>query len=210
MESGLPTIGAGGQVILPGTITLRPTPYRYAVLIERAKQLISLAQQIEAAFLSTLEKRDAEFYNVLKARQEARLSRAGVRLQELRLREAEDGVNLAELQRERAQIQENHFSSLLEGDRNAYEILALAFLYESLRAPDSVSFDKTGPSVSVSPSGKLQTLANIFSMMASHERLRQDWKFQANLARQDIRIGSQQVRIAEDHVRVVGQERHIA
>ena len=210
VESGLPTIGAGGQVILPGTITLRPTPYRYAVLIERAKQLISLAQQIEAAFLSTLEKRDAEFYNVLKARQEARLSRAGVRLQELRLREAEDGVNLAEPQRERAQIQENHFSSLLEEDRNAYEIVALAFLYASLQAPDSVSFDKTGPSVSVSPSGKLQTLANIFSMMVSHERLRQDWKFQANLARQDIRIGSQQVRLAQDHVRIVGQERNIA
>jgi hypothetical protein len=110
VESGLPAIGAGGQIILPGTIILRPISYRYAVLIERAKQLVSLAQRIEAAFLSTLEKRDAEFYNLIKARQEARLARAGVLLQELRVREAEDGVKLAELQRERAEIQENYYT----------------------------------------------------------------------------------------------------
>src|SRR5262249_25533227 len=43
----------------------RPTPYRYSVLIDRAKNLVSIAQQVEQAFLAALEKRDAEVYNRL-------------------------------------------------------------------------------------------------------------------------------------------------
>jgi len=47
------------------TVTRRPTPYRYPVLIERAKQLTATAGQIEASFLSMLEKTDAEHYSLL-------------------------------------------------------------------------------------------------------------------------------------------------
>ena len=34
---GLPAIGAGGQLVLPGVAILQPSLYRYPVLIERAK-----------------------------------------------------------------------------------------------------------------------------------------------------------------------------
>src|SRR5258708_9542995 len=37
--SGLPVIGPGGQLTLPGTTVLNPTLYRYPTLIERATQL---------------------------------------------------------------------------------------------------------------------------------------------------------------------------
>jgi hypothetical protein len=37
------------------------------VLVERAKQLVNIAQEIENAFLSTLEKRDPEYYQLLRA-----------------------------------------------------------------------------------------------------------------------------------------------
>ena len=208
--SGLPQIGTGGQLILPGAISFPATPYRYAVLIDRAKQLISIAQQIEASFLSALEKLDAESYNLLKARQDIQLTRAGVRLQDLRVREAESGVTLAELQRERSQIQVDHFQDLLDEGLIFYEQAALGFLLDSLRVPDSVSVGLTGPSFTVSPSGKLQTLANISSTLASYERRKQEWQFQEKLAQQDVRIGTQQIRIAEDRVRVVGQERAIS
>src|SRR5205807_2646848 len=40
--SGLPAIGSGGQLLLPGTATLHPTSYRYSTLIDRAKQLVGL------------------------------------------------------------------------------------------------------------------------------------------------------------------------
>ena len=41
--------------------------------------------------LAALEKRDAEHYQVLKANQDVQLTRQGLRLQELRVKEAEDG-----------------------------------------------------------------------------------------------------------------------
>ncbi|MCI0423112.1 MAG: hypothetical protein L0312_28455, partial [Acidobacteria bacterium] len=215
VESGLPAIGAGGQIVLPGTLVFSPTPYRYSTLIERAKHLVALAQQIEAAFLSALEKRDAEFFQLLRARQEVRLAHAGVRLQELRVKEAEEGVTLAQLQRERAQIQVDHFTDLLSEPVSFLEAASLAALTLSLLAPDTVSVsvgipDGVNISTSFSPSGKLQTQANILSTLASYERREQGWRFERDLARQDVRIGNQQMKIARDHVRVVGQERLIA
>jgi hypothetical protein len=53
----LPVASDGGRL-------LRPTPYRYGVLIERAKNLVGIGQQVEQAFLAALEKRDAETYNL--------------------------------------------------------------------------------------------------------------------------------------------------
>lgn len=94
--SGLPVAGQNGQIILPGTSTIRPTLYRYVVLIERAKQLVQLAAQIEAVLLASLEKGADAAYNLLKARQELGLARANVQLQSLRLTQSEHGITLAE------------------------------------------------------------------------------------------------------------------
>jgi hypothetical protein len=41
-NTGLPSIGSGGQLVLPGTVTVLPSLYRYPALIERAKQLVQL------------------------------------------------------------------------------------------------------------------------------------------------------------------------
>lgn len=119
--SGLPAIGAGGQLVLPGIATLQPSLYRYPVLIERAKQLVQLAAQIEGAFLSALERRDAEAHTLLQARQQVGLAQAGVRLQDLRVGEANDGVRLAELQQQRAQIQTETYQDWLDTGANEYE-----------------------------------------------------------------------------------------
>lgn len=112
--SGLPLIGAGGQLLLPGAFLLKPTQYRYKLLIERTKELVHLAAQIEAAMLASLEKRDAEAYQVLKARQELQMAQAGVRLQNLRVTEANDGVQLATLQRDSAQSQVDSYQEWLD------------------------------------------------------------------------------------------------
>ena len=109
-------IGVAGQLILPGAFSIQPTQYRYRVLVERTKQLVGIAQQMEATFLSLLEKADAERYTLLRARQDARMARAGVRLQDLRVQESENGVTLAAIQQERALIQKEHFAMLLQGD----------------------------------------------------------------------------------------------
>jgi hypothetical protein len=212
--TGLPVIGAGGNLVLPGTTVFRPTPYRYAALIERAKQLVQLAMQVEAVLLSALEKRDAEAYSMLKARQEVRLARAQVRLQDLRVKEAQDGVTLAELQQDRAEIQFKHFDDLLRMPISALEGAGLALMAAAVGAElaaASAHFSKIEIGSGFSSLAQaLSTTANIINVSASYERRAEEWRFQKELAQQDIRIGAQQVKIANDHVRVTEQERVIA
>jgi hypothetical protein len=56
----------------------------------------------------------------------------------------------------------------------------------------------------------LQTVSSLLSMQAGFERRLQEWDFQRSLAAQDLAIADQQIQIAQDHVRVVAQERVIA
>jgi hypothetical protein len=131
--TGLPTIGAGGQLLLPGVVRLQPTLYRYQVLIERAKQLVQLAGQIESALLTSLEKRDNEAFTLLKARQELGLVQAGIRLQSLRIKEANNGTKLAELRKKRTEIQVQNYTAWIESDLNQYEQEMIA-AYEDLES----------------------------------------------------------------------------
>lgn len=104
VESALPSMGAGGQINMAGVTRIRPTQYRYPVLVDRAKQLTNLAQQTEASFFNSLQSLGQETYSLLKARQDVELSREGVKLQTLRVTESEGGVALAESQLERTTI----------------------------------------------------------------------------------------------------------
>ncbi|NOT56073.1 MAG: hypothetical protein HOP18_15855 [Deltaproteobacteria bacterium] len=231
--ASVPTIGNGGQFILPGVVALRPTPYRYPVLIERAKQLVTIAQQIEAAFLAALEKRDAEAYTLLKARQDMQLSHAGVQLQDLRVKEAEGGVKLAGLQQQRSQIQADYFQGLLNEGLIGLEEVAIGFmigaaglqtlaagLYTAQAVHSGIKAGLTlgllgDPASSAaqalsSLATAASTTASILSTYASYERRAQEWEFQKTLALQDIRIGAQHFKLAEDHVYVVEQEHSIA
>ena len=103
-----PVIDSNGQIVLPTTTTRQPTPYRYTALIARAKELVNIAQQMEAAFLSTLEKRDVEQYTLLQAGNHLELAKATVELQSRRVDEAAHGETLATLQRDRAENSEKY------------------------------------------------------------------------------------------------------
>jgi hypothetical protein len=232
--SGLPAIGAGGQLVLPGTATLRPTLYRYSAIVERAKQLAHLAGQIESALLAALEKRDAEYYSLMKARQDVQLARAEIVLQDLRVTEAKDGVALARLQQQRAQIQADHYEALIEENLTILEQLAIGFMVASgvlqlaasglylAAAVQQLTFTPVNKEFSISGglsstaaaasslAGAASTTSSILSTYASYERRKQDWEFQRTLAEHDVQIGAQQVDLAEDRVRVVGQERRIS
>src|SRR5262249_50247963 len=83
----------------------QPTPYRYASLIDRAKQLNQLAQQVENSYFAALQQQDAESYNLLKANQDLELAGANLDLQALQVSEALDGVTQATDQKARAQTQ---------------------------------------------------------------------------------------------------------
>src|SRR5262249_48842213 len=76
-----PALGPRAHPTPQSPTPLPPTPYRYSALIERAKQLVTLSQQVETAFLSALQQKDTEAYNLLKARQDLDLAQANVTLQ---------------------------------------------------------------------------------------------------------------------------------
>jgi Tc toxin complex TcA C-terminal TcB-binding domain len=214
MQTGMPSIGSGGQLLLPGLVALAPTPYRFSVLIERAKQLAQLAQQAESAMFEAIQMGDAERYSALKARQDLALAQAGVKLQTLRIHEAQSGIVLTQLQQERAQIEINQYQEWLSAGMNTFEELALGMMIVAIAhnvSAAAAAFATYQYSAGFSSGGQaFSGLASVFQMMASHERQKDQWRFQRNLAQQDLRIAAQQYYIAQDQLRVVTQEHAIA
>lgn len=235
--SAMPAIGPGGQLIVSTRITPPPVPYRYEFLIERAKQLANMAAQMEAAVLSALERKDIESYNLLKARQDVRLARAGVKLQNLRLRQTHDEVKLAEFQQESAQIQARTYQEWLAAGLNQWEnrmidayhrgavaqTMAAYFdagaqMYQAAASATAwgapaafmVSLMAMGRYMASSVAIQAETSAQVATVWAGYERRAQEWQLQSELAQQSIRIGDQQIKIANDGVNIVHQEVNIA
>jgi hypothetical protein len=161
--NGFPTVSTGGQLQVAGVVKLPPSLYRYQVLIERAKQMIQLTIQMEAGFLSAIEKRDNEAYtkafSLLKARQELGLAHAGIQLQNVRLTEAIDGVMLSVLQQTRAQVQIDHYQNLLAADVSHKEQLALDLLENAAKDLNESSDLQTGATVATGVSGIISGIA---------------------------------------------------
>ncbi|HBP87444.1 MAG TPA: hypothetical protein PKK23_10690 [Nitrospirales bacterium] len=218
--SGMPLIGADGQLILPGLLTFQPTPYRFEILLSRAKELVQLAGNIEGSMLSAIQRRSEELYKVLTARQDIQLTKAGVQLQDFRLQEAEGGVELAELEGQRTQFQVDHYNELMNENFSTLEEVSMALqitIAGGYLAAALALISPFGPGGAEAAAKALEYTAksveattNILSQYASFERRRQEWEFQRDLAEFALDINAQQVTIAKDHVRVVGQERRIA
>ncbi len=130
--SALQAVVTGGVAVPSRRSGLRPTPYYYAVLIERAKQLVAIAQQVEAAYLSALERTDAENYGRLEAGHALDLAWTNVDLQRLREKEAAGGEELANRQRARADAEELGYQSWIAVGRLAAEE-ALVQNYKDMR-----------------------------------------------------------------------------
>ena len=104
---------AGIRVNLPlasGPVTVfLPSQYRYAVLVERAKNFVGIAQQVASAFLSALEQRETETYSVFQANHDIEVARSSITLTDLKIADADINVVSAELQQEKAQVQFDHY-----------------------------------------------------------------------------------------------------
>src|SRR5262249_36626677 len=156
------------------------------------------AAQMEAALLAALEKHDAESYSLLKAAQDVELAGATVDLQDLRVKEAKDGVTLAGLQKQRAQIQVGHYEELISEGTSDREIASTVLGVVG----SVVSGADTG-------GGLFTGFGSLFGQIASQERREQEWILQRNLAQQDEVIAGQQITIAQDQVAVATQEQRI-
>ena len=222
--TGLPTLSSTGQLVRSTRLVVPATPFRYAYIMERARNLVALAQQTESSLLSALEKRDAEAYNQLKARQDIAVSQATVQLQTLRVTEAEDGVDLSGLQLERSQIMETQYDQWLSDGLNSYEIAQLQAITIAAEAKviaaiasgtnffgEIASGGGDGVKAAANAVAAVaDAVAQISGLQASYQRRAQEWSFQRNLAAQDIKINQQQIKISNDQLKVVGQEKRIS
>jgi hypothetical protein len=221
-----------GRAVNSGPLV--PTQYRYATLIDRAKQLVTLAQQIEASFLASLEKRDAEAYSMLKARQDLDLSSSHLTLQDLRVTEAADGLQLARIQQQKSQLAVDHYQGLLNDDLSASEMLSLGFMWGQfgLQTAAAVGYTAAAGAETLTAIATLGLFAgsalekgaqafgaaaaaagvqaSIQDKIASYERRKEEWQYQRDQGRKDKEITDQQYKIAYDQQQVVLQEQKIA
>jgi hypothetical protein len=200
-----------GQAAGPSALAPRqPTPFRFSVLISRAKELVQYASQLEAALLAALEKKDNEEYTLLRAQQDVALAAANVDLQNLRVTEAGHNVDLAALQRAHAELQADHFEDELEfDDADRLEIAGIIataagqFLGGLVPGQDGIP-------VIGAVAGAFNAAGTIASGFSAREQRRRDLEFQLAVARQDEAIGTQQVELANDQFDITLQERRIA
>jgi Tc toxin complex TcA C-terminal TcB-binding domain len=203
---------AGDILDLEQFIPSTPPPiYRYSFLLERAKYLVSVAQQLEGSMLAAIEKGEEAEYSLMKAKQDVRLERSNVVLQNLQVKESEDGQTLAMKQKDRAEFQRSHFDGLLDEGQSRLEILA--GVLTGVSAALSVGAASTGADWNARLSAGAQaasSTSSLLSMQASFQRRAQEWKFQSALAGYDVDLASVGVDIASDRVAITEQERDIA
>jgi hypothetical protein len=104
---------------------VRPTPYRFKVLIERAKQLAAQAQNFESQYLSAIERGEGEAEKLMRENFISEIAGQTVTLRQLGEREAKTGKGLAELQRSRSQIQADRYQGWLSTGQNENERLQM-------------------------------------------------------------------------------------
>jgi peptidoglycan hydrolase-like protein with peptidoglycan-binding domain len=233
VASGLPSIGSGGQLLLPGAVVIQPTPYSYSVLLARAKQLAQTAAQMEASMLSALQQQDQATYDELQARQNLAVANATVQLQSLTATQATDGVTLAQLQQQQTQITTDHWQQMLGSDVAGLEQSAITAMQVERGLQVASAFESgqaaiaSGLSVSTllnsgkdalssiasalsSAAGAAGTTGQIDQANASLEVQQDDWQYQYQMGVQSGVIAAQQIADAEDQVRIAAQQLSIS
>jgi hypothetical protein len=235
--AGLAKIHAGLDIgglaaVSDGADSFLPSHYRYAALIERAKALVSTAQQVESAYLSALERADAESYNLLQAGHDLRIAAASVDLQEVKVAGADIGVKLAVAQRKKSEDLVAALGRRLSGGLNSFERRQLDSLVSAKQLSRQASFFGTMGSVfgavstmaaggMINPynlvaeykSGQAELAvqdARIAEVRAGFARRQEEWVLQRAQAAADVAIGAQQVELAVNQRELAVRERHIA
>lgn len=228
-SSGLQFIGSSGTMALPLNPSFKPSQYKFDFLIDRAKQLANIAQQMESMMLAALEKFDAETYSALQAKQQLKVAREQVKLGNLQVHRAEQEKEVADAQFEKADFMEGHFKNLISEGLIGTEHAALGLLVSSslLSSLASVQFIASSSAKTLSGffaptagadiassmdsiSRSLSSLSQNFSMIAGFQRRAQEWDFQKNLASKDKEIANKQIGIAETGIKIAGQELRIS
>jgi hypothetical protein len=238
-DIGLGKIHAGlniaGQtdVTLLANDSVLPTVYRYGVVVERAKALVSIAQQVESAYLSALERADGANYDLLKASGDLRTAEGTVAAQRARVDAAQNGIEQADLQKARAQTQHDTYDQWIVGGQNKFENTALddmkaaqqlqagsavfsgmKIVHESILAGVTGGFlgDPAGAisQALAATAGVFGTSAQIAETKAQFERRTQEWQLQRSMAFFDSSLADKQITGARTQHRIAELDRDVA
>ena len=119
IHSGLNITGA--QVGADDTDSTLPSQYRFSVLIDRAKNLVTTAAQLESAFLNAVQQRDSAAYTELQAGRDLAVAQAMIGEEDLKVTAASLGIDLASKQVDKARFQAGHFGELVTRGLNGSE-----------------------------------------------------------------------------------------
>lgn len=109
------------QAAPAATVITQATPYRFKVVLDRARQLTAQAIQIEAGYQAALEKYDDRSLRVFDALKAIDLSGAQVGLAVSRVKEANDAVTAAQAQKTKADTMVSAYGDLIDSPLNQYE-----------------------------------------------------------------------------------------
>lgn len=119
--SGLPMPAGSDFAFAGGSSSSRETQYKYQVLIQRVRELVNNAQQVEASYLSALEKFDAEKFNYQRAKQDLRKAKSASKLQDIRVNEASASTELARKQKAKSDFIKGEYQNLIDEGLNGWE-----------------------------------------------------------------------------------------
>lgn len=227
----------GLDTVADRRVSLEPTQYHYSTLIERAKQIVALAQQAETSYLGDLANEDNETYNLMKAQGDLSVANATVTLLGDQVTEATDSIAVANDQLARANDEQTHYQDLIKAGLNEYEQQALNEQHTQLQSGVGASLMNAAQGAAAGASagaaagpygavigGIIGSLSGIFSGIstgsaqlaqihateASYERRQQEWEYQLQLAKDDVKTATAQVLVATDQQTVVKQQQQIA
>jgi len=100
-------------------------PYRFSYLVEKAKSLARQVMDTGNALLLAIEKKESEELTYQRARHGIKLAKAKVFLTKLGVVQAEDGLELAVKQTEKAIFQQTLLDGLMKANLNKYEDKAI-------------------------------------------------------------------------------------
>ncbi|MGN7200356.1 hypothetical protein [Arthrobacter sp. SAFR-044] len=121
--AGLPRLVAGAPS--SNNAIRQPTPYHFKILLARAQQMAQQAGQLEAQYLSLLEKYDTGTLKLSDARFAAGLAELQSKVHEARVQEADDAAKAADTQQTKATVMEAAYRQQLEAPPNQYETTLL-------------------------------------------------------------------------------------
>ena len=173
----------------------------------------ALRSRWSSAFLGASERRDAETYSVFQANHDIQVAAASVTLSDLKVADADIVATEAELQKDKADIEFDHYDQLIRNGLNIWEIGTLVTMGEALALRVANVFS-LGNVASLNIPGALaeaaSTTSQLLQTQASFERREEDWQLRKQLSDKDRQIGEQQILHAQNQQQVALQERRLA